>query len=210
MCAGLSAAARTLPHVDAELPLGLPPLTRPRGRLADGLELDLSPWLKDTKANTRFWSKVYTGGGRTACHPWLNAISDSGHGKFHLGAGDQQIIVLAHRYAFQLYYGPLTPSPPTGQRLGIMHDCDEHSCCNASHMRWETTAVNTADYYERGRLGLASPLADPRGRHARAVAIRKAIRAAEGDPDAQLMAYWSAIAVPRPWQEQAGQLALFS
>lgn len=212
MCKGLSAARRNLPGVDVELPLGLP-AARPPGAAGGGsvagLELDVSPWLTDPKAIARFRAKVYIGGGPNACHPYLRAISSSGHGKFHLGSGSGQIVVLAHRFAFQLLYGPLTPSPPAGQRLGIMHQCDEHSCCNATHLRWETTAVNTTDYYERGRLGVSSPLADPRGRRARAVAIREAILAAGDDAEAQLQAFRRAIAVPRPWQEAAGQLALF-
>ncbi|NUR27589.1 MAG: hypothetical protein HOV83_17400 [Catenulispora sp.] len=212
ICIGLSAARRNLPSVDDELPLGVPPLQQPATAAATtaGLELDMSPWLTDPKAVARFRSKVYTGGGPGACHPWLRAISSSGHGKFHLGSGSRQLIVLAHRFAFQLLYGPIQPSPPNGQRLGIMHLCDEHSCCNATHMRWETTAVNTSDYYERGRLGLASPLTDPRGRRARAVAIRTAILNAGADDDAQLLAFRKAIAVPRPWLEAAGQLTLFT
>lgn len=173
-----------------------------------GLDLDLTPWLGDGRARERYWAKVYTGGGPDACWPWLGAISSSGHGKFHLGAGRDRRVCSAHRFGFQLAHGPLPPTP-LGQRRshGVWHRCDEHSCQNRAHLRWGPLADNTADYYTHARLRLAGPLADPRGRHGRAVAIRQAILEAPDGP-VRLAAFRAAIAIPRPWPEQDGQQPL--
>jgi hypothetical protein len=50
-------------------------------------------------------------------------------------------------------------------------------------MRWVPSGDNTRDFHERGRLGVYSPLADPRGRQGRSRAIRDAILAAGPWPD---------------------------
>ncbi|MEU7822950.1 hypothetical protein [Catellatospora sp. NPDC049133] len=162
-------------------------------------EIDLTPWLDDAKAQARFRAKVYDPGLPDACMPWLRTISSSGHGEFHLGPGGSSP-VRAHRFAWLLH---TRGAPPPV----VMHHCDEHSCVNPHHLLAGTVALNTLDYYRRGRHGGSSPLADPRGRQQRAEAIKRAINEAE-TPQAKLIAYRRAIEIPRPWREQAGQLAI--
>jgi hypothetical protein len=188
-------AWRTLPRVD-ELPLDFGPVN------SGTLEPDLSRWLQDLSVLRRFEAKVFRGAG-SGCHPWLGAISSSGHGKFHLGAGDAAMIVSAHRFAYQIEHGPLVGGT-------VMHACDEHSCVNTGpgHLILGTSGTNTRDYY-RDRHGALSPLADPRGRSGRAMAIRDAILTAGPAPAVRLLAYRAASAIPLPWAEQSGQLPLF-
>ena len=161
---------------DDQLPLGLEP-----GYVANAApyvgDRDLGVLLVDPAVRARFEGKVFRGGGPDACHPWLGAISDSGHGKFHVGGGPFRRVVTAHRYAYQLVHGPIAGGT-------VMHECDEHGCQNvtAGHVTLGTVAGNTQDYYDRVRTRVASPLADPRGRRGRAVAIRDAVLAAGPDP----------------------------
>ncbi|NUP79707.1 MAG: hypothetical protein HOV96_19400 [Nonomuraea sp.] len=218
-----------------ELPLGLP-AHDPPAQATSG-ELDLSAWLRDDSVRARYYARVYDEPGPRACWPWLGAISSSGHGELQLG-GRGGPVAKAHRLGFQIAYGPLAPTPPARFALVVMHTCDEHSCQNPAHWQWATSGDNTRDYYQRGKLGVASPLNDPRGRQARAMAIRDAVKAAGPWPDeqpsatalrpgeaypeeyvdafdqwkhrkaARLAAYREAIALPI-WQEEAGQLRLF-
>jgi hypothetical protein len=60
----------------------------------------------------------------------------------------------------------------------IAHRCDEGSCQAPDHWELVPRGVNGADYLAR-RLHHAGPLADVRGSHGRAVAIRDAILQAQ-------------------------------
>lgn len=131
--------------------------------------LDHAPTLE------RYRNKVHR---RSAdqCWYWLAAISDTGHGKIKAGrAGGTPVVVSAHVYGYQLTYGLIQPRP--GEDPVVAHRCDEASCQNPAHLELVERRVNGADFRAR-RWRAQGPLADVRGAEGRAVAIRKAIRAA--------------------------------
>ncbi|RSN51131.1 hypothetical protein DMH08_31365 [Actinomadura sp. WAC 06369] len=124
-----------------------------------------------------------------ACWYWLGAVSDTGHGKLKAArASGPSIVVTAHTYGYQAEYGVIAPRP--GEDLVIGHRCDESSCQNPAHWELIPRAQNDADYRAR-KWRRSGPLADVRGAHGRAVAIRAAIlaaRAAGRDIDAAIEA----------------------
>ncbi|MFF0526598.1 hypothetical protein ACFYTC_48600 [Actinomadura nitritigenes] len=121
------------------------------------------------------------------CWYWLGAVSDTGHGKLKASrAAGPSIVVTAHVYGWQLAHGPITARP--GEDLVIGHRCDEPSCQNPEHWELIPRARNGEDYRARRYRG-SGPLADQRGAHGRAVAIREAIKAARsagGDVEAAI------------------------
>lgn len=90
----------------------------------------------------RFWSKVDKSAGPEGCWPWKAGKFKDGYGLFNL-AGKK---VKAHRMAFELGKGPI----PVG--MDVLHDCDNHPCCNPDHLRAGTQLDNARDAVTRGRM----------------------------------------------------------
>jgi hypothetical protein len=132
--------------------------------------------LADTGTRARYESKIWRPDG-DGCAWWLGAISDTGHGKMRISRKlrSPAQVVTAHVYGYQLQHGLLRPRP--GEDLVIAHRCDETSCQQAGHWELVPRSVNGADYLAR-RDRATGPLADVRGPHGRAAAIRTAILSA--------------------------------
>ncbi|SRX93590.1 hypothetical protein [Halomonas elongata DSM 2581] [Mycobacterium shimoidei] len=80
----------------------------------------------------RFWAKVDTSGGPTACWPWTAAKFDNGYGAFWLNRTN----VRAHRFSWEL---------ATRQVLGdllVDHRCHNKACVNPTHLRPVTNKQN--------------------------------------------------------------------
>lgn len=89
----------------------------------------------------RFWSKVDRSGDVDSCWPWQAGKNERGYGLFWLRDRN----VMAHRYAYELTYGPL----PEG--MLACHRCDNPPCCNPAHLFAGTYADNAHDRDQKGR-----------------------------------------------------------
>lgn len=78
----------------------------------------------------RFWAKVDRTGD---CWIWLAAQDDEGYGRFKVTTG---IVRRAHRVAWMLLVGPLTPG------LVLDHLCRTRLCVNPAHLREVTHREN--------------------------------------------------------------------
>ena len=90
---------------------------------------------------TRFWTLVERKGS-AECWPWLGDTDRSGYGVFHWHGKR----VGAHELALSFSTGEARLS-----QLDTCHSCDNPSCCNPAHLRFDTRAANVADMVARGR-----------------------------------------------------------
>lgn len=92
----------------------------------------------------RFEAKV------SECWLWKGGRNRDGYGTFW--AGDwvegkkhSPVIVLAHRWAYEHFVGPI----PDG--LHVLHRCDEPACVKPSHLFVGTQQQNIVDMHRKGR-----------------------------------------------------------
>ncbi len=80
---------------------------------------------------------------------WKGAIGGKGYGNFSVpgDSGAHMKTVYAHRYAFELWHGPI----PDG--MSACHTCDTPLCVNPSHLWAGTAKDNAEDASVKGRLG---------------------------------------------------------
>ncbi len=100
----------------------------------------------------RFWAKVNR---RIPddCWIWQGKPDRKGYGRF----GYEHQIVFAHRFSYELAYGPI----PEG--MYVCHKCDVPACVNPSHFFLGTLADNNRDMFAKGR-GHNPPLTPNAGR----------------------------------------------
>lgn len=99
------------------------------------------------------------------CWLWQGDINHAGYGRLHIG-GRKGRQVLAHRYSYELHYGPLPPG------INVCHKCDERypkgdftyrRCVHPDHLFAGTQADNIADAIAKGRLNMKGE-ANPQAR----------------------------------------------
>jgi hypothetical protein len=86
-----------------------------------------------TTEQVRFWSKVEKTEG---CWIWKGGLFINGYGRFYPTGGHHPQNVRAHRYAYQLFNGPI----PEG--LQIDHLCRNRRCVKPSQMEAVTQKTN--------------------------------------------------------------------
>lgn len=88
-----------------------------------------------------FWSKVEQPDDPAQCWPRSGGAHPFGYTLFW--DGKRQMV--AHRYSFELAYGPV----PEG--LFVCHHCDNPACVRPSHLFLGTAKDNTHDMIDKGR-----------------------------------------------------------
>ena len=91
-------------------------------------------------AETRFWQNVDKRG-PDECWLWKGYKNHKGYGSFGVKGRN----TVAHRFAYELVYGPIPPG------LFALHRCDVSSCCNPAHIFLGTLADNNHDMWQKGR-----------------------------------------------------------
>ena len=123
---------------------GTPPVVIPRQQPGRSKQ-DISPGVAwSVPLYKRFWSRVDKNGPLPENRPELGRCwvyldgKCEGYGWIYVGGGrTKRASVYAHRLV--LYW-------MTGRwgRVG-MHKCDRRACCNPTHLRWATHAINSQD-----------------------------------------------------------------
>jgi hypothetical protein len=94
----------------------------------------------------RFWGKIDRSAGPDGCWLWLCSRNAKGYGTFTVTRGGRRNEG-AHRWAFELTYGPI------GTGLCVCHRCDNPPCCNPTHLFLGTQSENLRDMVAKGRQG---------------------------------------------------------
>ena len=84
-------------------------------------------------ATERFAKKILKGDG---CWLWTGARQAGGYGRFMVQS-NPRILVLAHRYSYELARGPIADD------LTLDHLCRNTSCVNPAHLEPVSRAVNS-------------------------------------------------------------------
>lgn len=130
--------------------------------------------LSDADTIARYRSHVRQVPG-SSCAWWCGALSGRGHGRFWLArAGGQDLVVIAHRFAFGLIHG--IDELLATRVLG--HGCDNPLCqqVDERHVRASSPLLNRREWAARRRVS-GSAVNDRRGARGRARALRDAVLA---------------------------------
>ena len=76
------------------------------------------------------------------CWNWKRRLTAKGYGEASFGRKK----VRSHRYAFEVWRGPISDG------LMVLHSCDNRACCNPDHLRTGTALDNARDAVARNRL----------------------------------------------------------
>jgi hypothetical protein len=76
----------------------------------------------------------------TRCWTWTGSLFSAGYGQFHVKGP-----VLAHRYSWRIYRGPLSVG------LLVCHHCDVRRCVRPGHLFTGSYLDNAADRDRKGR-----------------------------------------------------------
>ncbi len=131
----------------------------------------------------RFWAKVRPEA--EGCWMWTAAKNWSGYGTFGLSCSRKTI--MAHRYSWELHYGPL-PKDTAKYVHGtcVLHKCDTPACVRPDHLFLGTQQENIADRHTKqrdargSRAGGAPVLTEEQIREIRALPVRLGSKWSEG------------------------------
>lgn len=94
-------------------------------------------------AAVRFWRFVRKGAG---CWEWTgHSNRPGGYGRFAVQATRPIVLVVAHRYSWELHFGPIPPG------MIVCHRCDNPSCVRPDHLFLGTQSDNVRDSVTKGR-----------------------------------------------------------
>ena len=81
------------------------------------------------------------------CWEWQLGRDSVGYGRMKVSMGSRDAFrnVSSHRYAWELWEGPI----PHG--MNVLHRCDNRRCCNPAHLFLGTQQENMLDMYAKGR-----------------------------------------------------------
>lgn len=94
-----------------------------------------------TDPGSRLWPRLVTT--NTGCMEWSGSRNEHGYGSLRIN----HILVKAHRFAWELTYGPI----PSG--VDVCHRCDNPPCCNPQHLFLGNASDNGQDMATKGRHG---------------------------------------------------------
>jgi len=103
----------------------------------------------------KFWRRVNIRGA-DECWEYTGTPSQR-YGKYNIKIGGKWRLAIAHRYAYEQYYGKI----PDG--LYVCHSCDNPMCCNPEHLFLGTNSTNQKHAVQNGLYANVCPPEPIRG-----------------------------------------------
>lgn len=75
------------------------------------------------------------------CWIWMGKLNNGGYGRI---TDENGKVMLAHRWSFKNFVSKIMPPV-------VMHDCDNPSCVNPSHLKGGTQKINLQDMWRKNR-----------------------------------------------------------
>jgi len=101
----------------------------------------MRPHYTETEYAAAFWRKVRMDGHPRGCWEWTASKNEHGYGRVHRGG----VFFKAHRESLRMF-GVMVPH----EQL-VLHECDNPSCVNPSHLTLGSQLDNMKSCRERGR-----------------------------------------------------------
>ena len=87
-----------------------------------------------------FWNRILK---TKDCWIWQGNLDPNGYGRLSQ--------TKAHRYSYELHYGPIPKSPVSASQIIVRHKCDNSYCVNPLHLELGTRDDNNKDRHRRNR-----------------------------------------------------------
>jgi len=114
------------------------------------VNLHPAPALAEAVTVSRFWRAVDVSAA-DQCWPWQGDTDKNGYGVFFYPGR----IRGAHELALSFSTGEART-----EGMETCHSCDNSTCCNPHHLRFDTRRSNIKDMHERGRAARSGRLTD--------------------------------------------------
>jgi len=85
------------------------------------------------------------------CWEWEGNRTSNGYGRMHVSEAGKPREIGAHRFSYELHFGPIPVVDDDNRKVVVRHKCDNPGCVRPEHLELGNTSQNMLDCSSRGR-----------------------------------------------------------